>query len=316
MNLDNFTERHTDSNGMDRLYKTYLSSDIEYIGKEHGFEVAYDINDFETPKNLLIYTDIFGAISTFIRPCNKFSAFAFFNQAISQPSKISFDFEKYYKDSFYDKYVLDRPVLDSKYSKVAFLPGSNFFQRKVFDIRDIVEFALNGFYIKPHPLTTQQDFDYYKSFIGDKLLPLDTSGSDLFLQADEIATTKFSCFSLYALLFDKKNIFIKGNHNYRGSFKLLNDFLESHSDPKKTLLSLLSSDIPVVFNRELHTAKDVEKSINLIKDISTFEDIQFMFENVFSQKVFQDKTPDKLLELFKNYEKKKHIYSSKIQEKL
>ena len=319
MNLDDFTERHTDLNNMDRLYKTFLGPDIEYIGANRGFEISYDVSDYETSEDLLIYTDIFGATSTLIKPCTNFTMFSFLNYAILNPSSknSSFDFVKYYKDLFYDKYVLERPTLDKKYPKVAFLTGSNLYKKGVFSIKDVVKLAVDGFYIKPHPMTDDSEIDYYKSFVGeDRVLPFNTSGADLFLQADEIATTKFSCFSLYALLFDKKHSFINPENKYRGSYKLLNDFLHSFPNPKETLLKLLSAEIPVIFNRELHTVKDVEKSIDLCKSLYQFEAIKNMFENDFAQKVFQDKTPDKLLELFKNYEEKKHIYSSKIQENL
>jgi len=229
---------------------------IENECKKRGIELLFDLNDMESKRDALIYTEFFGGMGgVMLRPQNFVRQMKIYTQAHKDPEKRTTDFSKLVAAAG-DKYELEAQGETRK--KIVLLPGSNMLGTHT--DKGLIEAAVNqGAFLKPHPITDKRVLGLINEFWPGKVYNSETSGFYLYSNAQEIWTTRYSEFSLFATLEEKKINFIDDDLvDKRGSYKGLNLFLEiNNCRNKKALNNVLNSNKSGIFFKEHNSEADI-----------------------------------------------------------
>ena len=224
--------------------------------KKRNIELLFDLNDVESDRDCLIYTEFFGGLGgVMLRPQNFTRQLKMYYASLQHSCDVKVDFPGQVLKAG-DKYKLG--VNDKTYEKVALLPGSNMLGTHT--KKELVQKAVDsGAFLKPHPITTGKVLELLDEFWYGKVLPKESSGFNLFINAKEIWTTRYSEFSLFSILTNKKFNFIdEENIANRGSYKSLNLALEIFGAQNSIGLNkILNSYKSGVFFREFNIEKDI-----------------------------------------------------------
>ncbi|ADO83806.1 hypothetical protein [Ilyobacter polytropus] len=193
----------------DRLGTVIRKKDIPFQDflieecKRRNIELMYDKEDIESERELLIFTEFFGGMGgVMIKPQNFTRQMKQYHQAFLDDTPIKIDFSKLI-DSAGDKYFLEE--IEEMPEKVALLCGSNFLGTHT--KKELINEAVNqGAMLKPHPVTTEDVLELLNRTWKGKVYGPMQSGFTLYKKAKEIWTTRFSEFSLFAILEGKSLI--------------------------------------------------------------------------------------------------------------
>ena len=232
--------------------------------KRRNIELLFDLNDEESNRKCLIYTEFFGGLGgVMLRPQNFIRQFKQYNGAYEENKEIKRDFAKLI-DRAGDKYELDEK--GDSCDKLVLLCGSNMLGTHT--KKELIQEAVNqGAMLKPHPITTKKVLKLLHEFWDGRVYESEQSGFELYKNAKEIWTTRFSEFSLFSILQEKKLHFIDNNLvTERGSYKSLNLYLEcTGRQDKESLNKILNSYRSGIFFKEFNTEEDIKKYLDFFE---------------------------------------------------
>jgi hypothetical protein len=232
--------------------------------KKRGIELLFDLNDIESERRCLIYTEFFGGLGgVMLRPQNFVRQFKQYNGAYEDNEEIKVDFSNFI-DLAGDKYKLDEKGVTC--DKLVLLCGSNLLGSHT--KKELIQGAVNqGAMLKPHPITNEKVLNLLHEFWSGKVYEPEQSGFELYKNAKEIWTTRFSEFSLFSILQEKKLHFIDDNLlGVRGSYKALNLYLEcTGRQNKESLNKILNSYRSGIFFKEFNIEEDIKKYLDFFE---------------------------------------------------
>ena len=183
-----------------------------------------------------------------------------------------------------DKYVLDLPEDYEPIEKVILLPGNNL--RQIVESGALERLVEDGYYIKPHPVTTPELLEFIGRYYGfNNVISPRISGHLLARNAKSIATTAASEFLLLATL-NKTDVvdITKLSHKWKCTYGDLSTILENKTideryDIVQTALNHRSSGY-------LHMSLSDEEVISRIKSyVDLTQVLRKPFEPVMRQRM-------------------------------
>jgi hypothetical protein len=251
----------------DRLGTVIRRKDIpfqDFLIKEcqrRNIELMYDKEDIESERELLIFTEFFGGMGgVMIKPQNFTRQMKQYHQAFLDDTPVKIDFSKLI-DSAGDKYFLDETEEFS--DKVVLLCGSNMLGTHT--KKELIDDAVKqGAMLKPHPVTTEDVLELLERTWKNKVYGPMQSGFNFYKNAKEVWTTRFSEFSLFSILEEKKLHFIDNDLIVqRGSYKSINLYLEiTGNQNKEGLNKILNSNLSGIFFSEFNTEADIVRYLD------------------------------------------------------